>query len=62
MEKMANYYERFMVSSKLLIGHWGEFYPSKLAKGSSQSDKEAAQDKFLARISTNKEFIQRELS
>jgi hypothetical protein len=50
METMANYYERFTVSSKLLIGHWGKFYPSKLAKGSSQGDKEAAQDKFLARI------------
>jgi hypothetical protein len=47
---MANYYERLMVSSKLLIRHWGEFYPSALAKGLSKGDKDKAQDKFLAHI------------
>jgi hypothetical protein len=45
METMANYYERFTVSSKLLIGHWGEFYPSKLAKGSSQEGDKGKQHK-----------------
>jgi hypothetical protein len=36
--------------NSISVGHWGEFYPSALAMGSSQGDKEAVQDKFLARI------------
>jgi hypothetical protein len=40
-------------SAKLHIGHWGKFYLSKLAESASKSDKDEAQDKFLAHVSLN---------
>lgn len=50
-ESLAKYHRRFMVSAKVLIGHWGEWYPSALVKdGESATTKEQAQDKLLARL------------
>jgi hypothetical protein len=47
-EGTAKYYKRFKISASVLIGHWGDFHPSKQAKDGVT--KEEAQDKLLARI------------
>jgi hypothetical protein len=47
-EHTAKYHARFETAAKVLTGHWGEFYPTKLVKNGLT--KEQTKDRFLARI------------
>lgn len=47
-EHTAKYYTRLRTAANVLIGQWGDFYPSKLVKAGTT--KEEAQDRLIARI------------
>jgi hypothetical protein len=53
-KSVSSYHDRFKGQAEVILGQWGDFYPPKLAAGTSDTDEKQSSDKLPdPRISAN---------